>query len=137
MGFPLAAVLDIGTKLIDRVIPDKEKQAEAKLRLLELQQQGELAVLVAETDLAKGQLEINKVEAAHGNLFVAGWRPAMGWTCVAIFLANFVGVPLLAWVSPLLTLPPPPRLDIGEVMPVLLGMLGLGALRTTEKVKGV
>jgi|SRR6478609_3646039 len=135
MGIGIGAIFELGSKLIDRLIPDKEKKAEAQLKLLELQQTGELAYLAAETDLAKGQLEINKVEAASENLFVSGWRPAMGWACVAIFVANYIGVPLLAWASPLLHVGPPPRLEMGEVLPVLLGMLGLGGLRTMEKMK--
>ena len=137
MAFPLTAVFDLGAKLIDRLLPDKEKAAEAKLKLLEMQQTGELARLTADTDLAKGQLEINKIEAANDNLFVSGWRPAMGWACVAIFVANYIGVPMLAWISPYLALPPPPRLEMGEVLPVLLGMLGLGTLRSVDKAKGV
>ena len=137
MPFPLAGVLDLGAKLIDRIIPDKEKQAEAKLKLLEMQQAGELAELAAETDLAKGQLEVNRIEAASPSLFVSGWRPGLGWCCVGIFFANYIGVPLLAWAGGIWDIPAPPRLDIGEVLPVLLGMLGLGGLRTAEKLKGV
>lgn len=137
MGFPLLDVIGIGAKLIDKIIPDKGAAAEAKLKLLELQQTGELAQLTAETDLAKGQQDINKVEAASSSIFVAGWRPALGWVCASIFAANYIGEPILAWLSPLLSLPPPPRLDMGEVYPVLLGMLGLGGLRTAEKMKGV
>ena len=137
MTFPLAGVLDLGAKLIDRLIPDKEKQAEAKLKLLELQQSGALAELTAETELAKGQLDINKTEAASASLFVSGWRPGLGWCCVAIFFANYIAVPMLAWAGGIWHLPAPSRLDIGEVMPVLLGMLGLGSLRTAEKLKGV
>jgi len=128
--------LNFGTKLIDRLIPDKAAKAEAQLKLLELQQTGELAQLTAETDLAKGQQEINKVEAASTNLFVSGWRPFIGWACGAIFVCNYIGVPLLAWLSGYFNIPPPPRLDIGEVLPVMLGMLGLGGLRTAEKIKG-
>lgn len=135
MSLGIGAIIDLGSKLIDRIIPDKEAKAEAQYKLLELAQKGELAALAAETELAKGQLEINKAEAANGNLFVSGWRPAIGWLCGAIFGANYVVVPFLAWISPLLGIAPPPRLEIGEVLPVLLGMLGLGGLRTVEKVQ--
>ena len=134
MGIPVVGgLLEIGAKLIDRVLPDKTAAAEAKLKLLELQQNGELAVLNADLDMAKGQMEINKVEAGSDDKFTRRWRPAMGWCCVAIFACNYIAVPLLAWVAPLWGLPPAPRLDMGEVLPVLLGMLGLGSLRTIDK----
>jgi hypothetical protein len=136
MAFPLIAAFEFVSKIVDRVIPDKQAQAAAQLELLKMHQTGELAELAAETDLAKGQMEINKIEAANSNLFVSGWRPMLGWTCGAIFMANYIGAPLLAWLSPLLDIPPPPRLEMGEVLPVLLGMLGLGGLRTAEKIKG-
>jgi hypothetical protein len=135
MGLPLTGILQTGLEIIKKVIPDKQAQAEASYKLLELHQRGELAEMEADVKLATAQTEINKVEAASPSLFVAGWRPAMGWCCVAIFAANYIGAPLLAWLSPLLEIPPPPRLDIGEVLPVLLGMLGLGTLRTTEFLK--
>jgi hypothetical protein len=85
----------------------------------------------ADTDLLQGQLDINKVEAASPNLFIAGWRPAVGWVCVSIFAYNYI-------IRPLLTLIPGvvlPALDLGEVSPVLMGLLGLGAMRTVEKIK--
>lgn len=131
------AAFDVVTKIIDRVLPDKEAKAAATLELAKLAQTGELAVLASETELAKGQLEINKVEAGSSNWFVAGWRPFLGWACGLIFVANYIGNPLLAWLSPLLAIPAPPRLDVAEIMPVLLSMLGIGGYRTIEKIKGV
>lgn len=133
MPLALDAILSVAGKVLDRVIPDPKAKAEAQLELLKLAQQGELKQLEADVTLATAQTDINKIEAASSNLFVSGWRPAMGWTCVVIFLANYVGVPLLAWISPYFGIPAPPRLDIGEVLPVLLGMLGLGTLRTLDK----
>lgn len=124
-------------KIIDKVLPDAGAKDAAKLKLLELAQAGELAELSATVEMSKAQNEVNKTEAASNSLFVSGWRPAVGWCCVGIFACNYIGVPMLAWLSPLVDLPPPPRLDIGEVLPVLLGMLGLGGLRTAEKMKGV
>ena len=132
----LDAILNVAGKVLDRVIPDPAAKAAAQLELAKLAQSGELAQLQAETQLAQGQIDINKIEAGNANLFVSGWRPAMGWCCVAIFAANYIGVPFLSWVSPKLGLAAPPRLDIGEVLPVLLGMLGLGALRTVDKKNG-
>ena len=89
-------------------------------------------------ELAKGQLEVNKVEAAHKNMFVAGWRPAVGWVCVAGMAGNFIIIPLanfaLAISGSAIAVP---LIALSEMMPVLMGMLGLGAMRTVEKAKGV
>jgi len=89
-------------------------------------------------ELAKGQLEVNKVEAAHKNMFVAGWRPAVGWVCVAGMASNFIVIPManfaLALAGSAISIP---LLALSEMMPVLLGMLGLGVMRTVEKAKGV
>ena len=89
-------------------------------------------------ELAKGQMEINKTEAAHKSLFVAGWRPAIGWICGLGMASNFLIIPIANFVlaltgSTILV----PLLDTGEMMPVLMGMLGLGAMRTYEKKQGV
>jgi len=89
-------------------------------------------------ELAKGQLEVNKTEAAHKSLFVAGWRPAVGWTCCLGMASNFLVIPManfaLALTGSAIVVP---LLDTGEMMPVLMGMLGLGAMRTYEKKQGV
>lgn len=137
MAIPiLGDLIQAGLKIIDKVIPDPQAKTAAQLEFIKLQQAGEFKELDAAVRLAEIQTDVNKQEAGHQSLLVSGWRPAIGWVCAAIFAANYIGVPLLAWLSPLLDLPPPPRLDIGEVLPVLLGMLGLGGLRTTEKLKG-
>ena len=89
-------------------------------------------------ELAKGQMEINKTEAAHKSLFVAGWRPAVGWTCCLGMASNFLLIPManfaLALAESEVVVP---LLNTGEMMPVLMGMLGLGAMRTYEKKQGV
>lgn len=89
-------------------------------------------------ELAKGQLEVNKVEAAHNNMFVAGWRPAVGWICAMGMAGNFILIPManfiLALVESEIVMP---LIALSEMMPVLLGMLGLGAMRTVERAKGV
>ena len=89
-------------------------------------------------ELAKGQLEVNKTEAAHKSLFVAGWRPAIGWICGLGMASNFLLIPIanfvLALTGSTIVIP---LLDTGEMMPVLMGMLGLGAMRTYEKKQGV
>lgn len=130
-------ILTIGTTLINKLWPDPAQAAEAKLKLLELQQSGELAQLTADTQLAQGQIDVNKVEAANTSLFVSGWRPFVGWTCGLAFFFKFVGGPLLFMVAQafgrVVTLP---NVDYSELWPMLFGMLGLGAYRTYEKVKG-
>ena len=128
---PVSALLDIGGKVLDRVFPDPAQQATARLELLKLQQSGEL------TQLA-GQMEINKVEAASPSVFVSGWRPAIGWVCGAGFAVQFVIGPLAEWGSALYGHPVKfPQMDTGTMMPLLLGMLGLGGMRTAEKMQGV
>jgi hypothetical protein len=125
---PVSAALDLGGKLLDHFFPDPTKKAEAALELLKLQQSGELAQMTAQTD-------INKVEAASPNLLVAGGRPAMIWCCVFIFAMNYLIGPLCTWASALVGHPTPfPQLDMAGIMPVLMGLLGLGAYRTYEKV---
>lgn len=125
---PVSALLDIGGKVLDRVLPDPAQQAAAKLELMKLQQNGELAQIT-------GQMEINKVEAASSSLFVSGWRPSIGWVCGAGFAVQFVIGPLAEWGSALAGHPVKfPQMDTGTMMPLLLGMLGLGGLRTAEKL---
>ncbi len=87
----VAAVANIGGKVIDRIWPDPAQAAAAKLELLKMQQSGELAQLAAETDLAKGQLAVNAAEAANPSIFVSGWRPAVGWVCVLGLFTQFFG----------------------------------------------
>ena len=128
---PLSALLDIGGKVIDRVWPDPEKAAAAKLELFKMQQSGELAVIA-------GQLDINKVEAANPSVFVSGWRPFIGWVCGSGFAIQFVIGPLAEWGSALYGHPVKfPQMDMGTMMPLLAGMLGLGPMRTAEKINGV
>ena len=125
---PVSALFEIGGKVLDRVLPDPAQQAAAKLELLKLQQNGELAQIT-------GQMEINKVEAASSSLFVSGWRPSIGWVCGAGFAVQFVVGPLAEWGAALGGHPVKfPQMDTGTMMPLLLGMLGLGGLRTAEKL---
>jgi hypothetical protein len=125
------------TQILDKVIPDPVAAADAKLKALELAQRGELAVLDADLKLALGQLEVNKVEAGT-DLFRGGWRPAVGWTCVFGLAYQFLLQPLLPWVVSVAggTVPPLPAIDNETLMVLLTGMLGLGGLRTFERVKG-
>jgi hypothetical protein len=136
--FPLGAILDIGSKLVDKFFPDPAQAEQAKLKLLEMQQTGELAQLAAATDLAKLQIQTNMEEAKSTNWFVAGWRPFVGWICgaglayVAIFepVARFVAKVFFNYAGDF------PVINTDLTMQVLMGVLGLGAMRSVEKVRG-
>ena len=123
--------------VIDKIFPDANAAAAAKLELFKLQQTGELKQLEADVQLAAGQLGINQVEAAHPSIFVSGWRPAVGWVCVTGLTYSFLGYPLISWLSTMIDVPVPPDLDLGALITLLGGMLGLGSLRTLEKIKRV
>ena len=124
------------TSLLDKVIPDPQAKAEAQLKMLEMAQKGELAALDADMKLALGQLEVNKIEAGT-DLFRGGWRPAVGWLCAAGLAYQFLLQPILPWVVGLfgIMVTPLPAIDNETLMVLLTGMLGLGGLRTYEKVK--
>lgn len=124
-------------QIFDKVIPDPQGQADAKLKVMEMAQRGELAVLDADLKLALGQLEVNKVEAGT-DTFRGGWRPAVGWTCVFGLVYQFLMQPLLPWIVTVAGghVPPLPAIDNETLMLLLTGMLGLGGLRTFERVKG-
>ncbi len=121
----LASVLDSATELLGKFIPDKDKAAQLAHDLATMADKHHSAAMMA-------QLEVNKAEAAHKSLFVAGWRPFIGWVCGVSMAFNFIGVPIGVALG--LTLVP---LELTVMMPVLMGMLGLGGLRTFEKVKKV
>ena len=128
----ITAVLPAVTDVIGRFLPeDKEKRAKAE-RDIEKQ----LTNSLAKIDLA--QLDINKTEAGHRSVFVAGWRPFIGWSCGIALCYSYVVQPILVFILAqtgyLVELP---RMDLGEMMPVLMGLLGLGGLRTFEKFKKV
>ncbi|MBR0568350.1 holin family protein [Azoarcus sp. L1K30] len=124
--------------ILDKLIPDPAQAADAKLKMLELAQKGELAALDAEMQIALGQIETNKVEAAQTDMFRGGWRPATGWACVGGLVYQFFLQPILPWVVSIAggSVPPLPPIDNDTLFVLLTGMLGLGGLRTVERVKG-
>lgn len=125
------------TTILDKIIPDPKASADAKLELLKLAQAGDLAALDAEMKLALGQIEVNKAEAST-DLFRGGWRPFAGWVCGIGLGYNFLVRPLLPWIVNAFggNVPDLPEIDINTLMGLLFGMLGLGGLRTFEKLKG-
>jgi hypothetical protein len=124
-------------KALDLILPDPQKAMEAKTKLAELAQKGELAVLDADVKLATGQMEINKEEAKNPSLFVSGWRPAVGWTCVTGLIYTFLVHPILTWISTNFGILAPPAIETGVLITLLMGMLGMAGIRGAEKVKGV
>lgn len=120
----LGAVADLAGSVINKIWPDKTEAEKQQLAA---------AVMVVQ-----GQLDINKTEAASPSVFVAGWRPAIGWVCGTACAWNWIGLPVAnmalgLYGHPLQLYPA----DVTEMMPVLMGMLGLGGLRSYEKVNGV
>jgi|TARA_X000001382_G_scaffold99920_1_gene74448 hypothetical protein len=110
--------------LLDKFIEDKDKKAALAHEISTMAERHA-------QELAKGQLEVNKVEAAHKSLFVSGWRPAVGWCCCLALLYNTILAPVLAiWF-------PVPEVDSSLLTPVLMGMLGMGAMRSFEKKNNV
>lgn len=127
---PVTAVLNIGNSILDRLLPDKQANEAAKAALLQMQVQGELAQIA-------GQLEVNKAEAGSNSVFVAGWRPFVGWICGAALASDFMVRPLLTWIAALCGHPIVyPALDLSDLLPLLMGLLGLGAMRSFDKSQG-
>lgn len=126
------------TKILDKIIPDPQAKAQAQLELLRLQQAGEFKELDNQLQRDLSQIDVNKAEAANASLLVSGWRPAIGWICGAGLCVQFLVAPLFTWAAALAGHPVVfPQLDMGMLLTLLGGMLGLGSLRTLEKVKGV
>jgi len=134
----ISGLFSAAQSLIERFFPDPEKKAEAQRALLQMQQNGELALLASETDLAKLQIQVNVEEAKSTNWFVAGARPFIMWTCgVALAyvsvvepVSRFVAKVWFGYVGDF------PIIDTNLTMQILMGILGLGAYRTVEKIKG-
>ena len=129
---PITAGIDLVSKIIDRVIPDRTAADKAKAELLVMQTKGEL-------DQLTGQLDINKIEAGHQSVFVAGWRPFVGWVCGVALAYAALFEPIMRFVAQVMFKYTGqfPDINADITLQVLLGLLGLGAYRTYERVKGV
>lgn len=128
---PISAALDLGNTIISRVFPDPVQAANAKMELVKLQQSGELATMTAQTD-------INKIEAGSSSIFVSGWRPFVGWVSGSAFALHFLLLPIANFVLVVtghkeVVL----AFDMSTLITVLMGLLGLGGMRTYEKIQGV
>ena len=120
----VGAVADLAKTVVQTIWPDKSAEEQAQI--------------AAAVQMVQGQLDTNKAEAANPSVFVSGWRPFVGWVCGAGCAWNWVGLPMAKLITVLLghqlNLSPA---DISEMMPLLMGMLGMGGLRTFEKINGV
>jgi hypothetical protein len=119
------------TGLLDKFIEDKDQRAVLAHEIATMSEKHA-------QELAKGQLEVNKAEAASGSIFKGGWRPFIGWVCGAAFAYHFILQPMIVFGVAVagVTIPDLPEFDMATLMPVLMGMLGLGGLRTVEKLQG-
>jgi hypothetical protein len=134
----LSSIADIAGKVLDRFVPDPAQKAAATLELLKAQQAGEFKAIDADLQAMQAQMEVNKVEAGSSSLFVSGWRPAVGWVCAGALFSQYILRPWVQWVCVLLGHPIPQLPGIDDQLWQLLGaMLGMGGLRTFEKLKGV
>lgn len=125
----LGPIFELGKTLLDRWIPDPEKKREAEMELVRMAADGELKQVLA-------QLEINAREATHPSLFVAGGRPLFLWIGGAAFAYATILQPFLTWMARIKGWPEPPAVDSDLLWVVITGLLGIGGLRSVEKIKG-
>src|SRR3990167_5603868 len=125
----------VGKRVADK---DLATKLEHEIRVMLATEAHGLETLVVQsaTELAKGQQHINEIEAQSDSLLKSGWRPMTGWVCVSALAYQMIVRPLLAWASPTWGWMPPPSLELDTLLTLLFGILGLGAYRTAEKIKG-
>lgn len=152
---PLSAAFDLGKTAIERIWPDPVKRAEEMRKLEEIRQQGDLAQLNAHVQLMLGQIGINTVEAQHKSLFVAGWRPGIGWVGVVSLACLYIPKALVmtaAWSyqtyllfsnfdpstgAAFPAMPAFPDLGVTDLIGLLMSMLGVGIMRSIDKANKV
>jgi hypothetical protein len=123
--FGIGEVATLIDSVVKRVWPDATESEAARMKVVTMELQQEFQSRISQTD-------VNKAEAETGSLFIAGWRPAVGWVCVCGF-AYTVLHPWISWAANIRGIPLPPMLDPEPLNTLLFGMLGLGAMRTVEK----
>ncbi len=118
--------------VVSRIWPDKSEEQKLQFQIA-------LKQVMMESELATGQLTVNAKEAENGNIFVSGWRPGVAWVLAASFAWTYFFTPALTFAFAASGHPVPelPQLNTGELMPMLFGLLGLGAFRSFERIKGV
>lgn len=133
----LGSVFDLASNIINKIFPDKTQAAAALAQLEMAKLQGALAEEQNAWDAMKAQIEVNKTEASSSSIFVAGWRPFIGWGCGFAFLYSALVQPMAVFICGAIGHPvPTPTVDSTLMMQVLFAMLGIGAMRTAEKIKG-
>lgn len=138
---PISPIVQAVGQLADDLFTSDEERARADIEFARVG----LEAAKIDADLIKGQQDINREEAKHASVFVAGWRPAIGWVGVLALAYQFIAYPLLtwlwAWLQAMEYVPqkvgPPPLLDVEALMVLLTGILGIAGARTFEKVRGI
>jgi len=135
---PITAVLNIGEGIINKIWPDPMEALREQTKLAEIAQNGDLAELNAYVTALAAQLKVNEKEAGHPSIFVAGWRPFVGWVCgFSLLYAAFI-FPTMKFIALLNSYVGEfPDIDTAITLQLLFGMLGLGGYRSFEKLKGV
>lgn len=125
-------------KTLDKIWPDPLQKAQIAVELEKMKQAGDFKEIDTAIALAQMQTDVNRVEAASTDRFVAGWRPFIGWVVGSAFAWHFIGAPFAVWGASLLGVATiMPEIQLGDLFTLMLGMLGLGGMRTAEKIKGV
>jgi hypothetical protein len=128
---PITAVAQLSNTVLSRVLPDKAAQEAASAQLAQMQLSGEIQSIA-------GQIGVDADEAENKSVFVAGWRPAIGWVCAMALFYDFIFRPLLNFAAGVVQIKTVAgEIDMGSLSVLLTGMLGFGAMRTVEKVQGV
>lgn len=135
---PLSALFDLGKTAIEKIWPDPSKRAEELFKLEQLKQSGDLAVMDAQVKLLLAQIEVNKIEAQSASLFVSGWRPFAGWIGGVAFAYSAILEPVARFVAKVCYDYQGnfPEINTELTIQVLLGMLGLGMMRSFDKKNG-
>lgn len=124
----ISGITDIITKVLGSVLPETPEEKLAEIRAA-------IDAQLADNELLKAQIAVDQQEAASSSLFVAGWRPAVGWICAFAFAWQFLCLPILLFIGSVLGHAiPVPTFDVQSMLVVLSGLLGLGGMRTYEKV---
>lgn len=138
MAFGLDDIIASGLKIIDKFIPDPEAKARANLEMMQIKQAEAFKELEVALQEQQMQADINKVEAASDKVFVAGWRPFIGWICGVGLGLQVIIFPLVATVAAAMGVSVTmPEMPVEVLMVNLTGMLGLAGARSWEKIKGV
>ncbi len=132
----IGGLISAAMSIIDKVIPDPAAKAAAQLEVLKLNQAGEFKAIDADLQVMLAQAQINAEEAKSTDVFRGGWRPAVGWVCVAGMAWTYIASPLLGWLSAAKGWPVPPLIDTSDLLIMLGGMLGFGGMRSFERIKG-